>query len=548
MKRLRFGLLVVTTTLVLGGSWFLVLPADSSVTSDDGAYAYAASTLDDGSWDYDYWFAEADPEGDYFPLVLAGSTDGRYYPSTRYPLWTRALQVGEHRFGLAGLRVLPLLGLGVALAASVAIAAAVAGSQVRWPALALAASSPLVFNGLQLWAHAVAAGLVALVVLASLRIRAARAPSIGWLVLAPTCAALAAAIRADGLVFALAAGAALGIGGLLRRRQLEVLVALAVGLAAFGAFRSSAAAMTSIMGSSGGGGESLGSRGSLDPSGLARGFGETFLFDGGGPGVVLVVLTVAVTIGAVVLLRHGSTGVASALLGCVVGVQALRIVIGGDDLVHGLVGAWPVALLVLAEPMERRTVEERFLLLILALGATGIVLTQYDSGGGLNWGGRFLASALPLIAALVAATLVRVGASSVGAGEAPPGHVPRLRAVVAALAAVALVASLVADASNRLANDRLIDDVEAAPATVPVITSAPGLPRIAWRTYPDRDWLLLRSDDSRQQLRTALVEAGVERVALYGVRNVDVEAISGKLVDPDRDPFDLVIVEVTAPD
>ncbi len=125
--------------------------------------------------------------------------------------------------------------------------------------------------------------------------------------------------------------------------------------------------------------------------------------------IVLLLVALVLVVYAAVLVQRGEVGPAAVVIGLATVVWVVRIVAAPDELPPGLLGAWPVVVLA-ALGWSRRTPGRSAWSGIIALATAGVLATQYDVGGGLNWGARFLAPALPMLAVLLASTLRRIRA------------------------------------------------------------------------------------------------------------------------------------------
>jgi hypothetical protein len=147
---------------------------------------------------------------------------------------------------------------------------------------------------------------------------------------------------------------------------------------------------------------------------------------------------------------------------------------------------------------RRRDAAERFHWLLLALFAVAVLATQYQNGGGLEWGGRYFALALP-----VAIPLAIVGLRSL----------PRavLASVAAASVALTLLGVLEIRDTHR-STGALLARIH-VPRDAIGITTASLLPRLDWAHYPDRQWLLVPPDEVDAVLKQ-LPAAGVHRAVV----------------------------------
>lgn len=525
LERVRTGWVVLA--FVLGGiGWFIVHPVDASVSMDDGAYAITVDRLQQGTWTFPYGASEADPGGAAFPYPNGERGEDGYYPYIRQPAWIVALRAADDLAGPWGMRGLVLFLAAGAVAATAGLARAAGLPRLAPLAAALAALSPLAFNALQLWAHAPAALCVAVAAIAGCLALDARPPAWAW----PTAvlAALTAALlRGDGALFVFAVGLVIfGAGARARRWNVSV---LGVGTAA------AAVAGQVLTGTWAGwinGGEGAGratdargTGGSSDRIGAAL---QTLVaHDASAPvAYLLVILALLLVAAAVYLARRGDPRAARALLVLAASVWLIRVLVERDELATGLLGAWPAALLVFLTPWAERTVAERRLLVMVALGTGAVLATQYDAGGGANWGGRFLAPALPLIAVLVAASVHRWSTST-------DGRTLRVWLPVAALAVITTVASLGLDSHYRLRNDRQVAALEELAPDQWVVTSSFALPNLAWRTVDDVRWLLVPTPEAGGVDRMAeiLEDLGVEEFVALNLRDDDFSTLTGLPAD-----------------
>ena len=130
---------------------------------------------------------------------------------------------------------------------------------------------------------------------------------------------------------------------------------------------------------------------------------------------------------------------------------ALRWVLGPDDSVTGLLVAWPAAGAGVLRAL--RTGRQPPAVVAIAVGAgviaAAVLATQYEIGGGLEWGGRFLSPVtvpVAVVAAIGVATLSR--------------HARRAVAVVSAATAAMGLGILI---DSRHDADRFIAAIEARP-------------------------------------------------------------------------------------
>lgn len=497
-----------------------VMSPDASFTQDEGAYALQARSLEQGAWEYRYQAGPLDPEGRWFPVVLS-STDGeRFYPYVKHPAYPVLLRASTAVAGTTlGLHLIALLGA-VAAAVAAWLLAGEIDSSLRRPAFWVAAGSPVLVNGTLLWAHAPSAALAGFALVAGARMaRRGVTPSTTAAAAAALAAAALAAgvlLRSEGLIFAGALAVAVSF---LRLRAAGARAALA-GLAVLAGPAILAALVErawvrSIAGDVAG---DLGVReGATRSSSYLAGrvAGAVHSLVQGHDAVaaasipVLIALGLAAGLAAGALRRWGprSRRDLTVAVAGVLALYALRVALYPTEAVTGLLAAWPLAVLGLL--LLRRA--DRSPTLDLCLGAvvlfgTGVVLTQYAEGGGLEWGGRFFSPAtVPLAVAATVALASRLRSVPAAARRGAT-------AAVAGLAVASAVFALVTVAAARADHDRLIAAAARHPAEV-TVTTVDVYPRLAWRTHDRLNWMLT-DEAGLPELLSTLRAAGVADVVL----------------------------------
>lgn len=509
-------------TCGLAALWLLLLPADAPVTSDDGAYAIQAIAVADGGWNVPHVLADVDPGGVTYPYVNSSIGADGYFPGGGHVVWVTAMSRAVAAFGASGLHLLPVLGLGMAVWATSRLANAACRTSAALSSCVLAMCSPLVFDGLQLWAHAFVAALVTIAMAMALETSRRIGPRPVAVLL--VAGVLASVLRADGAVFILAIGASLGFHGMLARRPRVVAVGALTAAAAVFGYVLAEHLTSQIAGASTDAPAPArsGLPGRVDSlESLVEGIVHTFVSSTDSPAAfVLAAVAAALFAMGVRTANAASEREATALLLGATGTWALRIVLFPDVATTGLALAFPIVIFAVARPRAGFNESERMIATALAVAGAGIALTQYDQGGGLNWGGRFLAPAIPCLAVLAAA-----GARTALAWDRSAS----LRRAFATFLVVLLAASLVFDARARVRHDGVIDRLDGA-AIAPVLTSNPALPRIAWRTYPERQWLLAPVDPDgidAVRLRALLDDAGIDELLVFGVPPQEVLTLLG---------------------
>ncbi len=523
---------------------------DETYTSDEGAYAIQVRDLRDGHWAHRYAARTVDPAGRWFPLANSTATDDRYFAYVQHPAYPVLLLAATRVVGLvAGLHLLAIMGA-VALAAAAWLLAAEVDDG-PWPPRAafwLAASGPVALHAYILWAHALSAAVAGFTLLAAIRLlRGVRA-----LPLAGLTAGVAAGVllRSEGLLFALAlAGGLLLVG--LRGRPMWHRVGIPALCAAVAVAVTSVEQrwIRSIIG------QSAGFRGARDTVGApgvdapASSFGSAdwakgrvegafhTLFSGGYEQARSVTVLVALALLGYAARAHRrrragwERDVAFGLAASAVAYAGVAVT-GPPEAMTGLLAAWPLALLGLASLQHLGSAAARLMLAVTVFLLGAVLATQYRIGGGLEWGGRFLAPAYAAAAVLASVGLRRLVASL------PSRPDSRRRVVVGAMSLLAVVPlwlGLVLLHDTRSDLGRLLDELTTGEPQL-VLTDSVALPRAAWRTYGELDWMLVPGPD--------LVEA-TERLRAGGFRRVTL-LVAASVAPEDLEAFPAV-EDVTGP-
>lgn len=495
-------------------------------TSDEGAYAIQARDVEDGHWEYRYGAERYDPDGRWFPLANASRSSEGWFAYVQHPAYPAVL-AGVSRAGgrVVGVHLPALLGaIGLAVAAWLLAAEVEAAAWARRGAFWLAAAGPVAVHAYILWAHSLSAAVAGLTtVLAARLTREVRPLRIAGLMAGTVVGVL---LRSEGLLLAVALAAGLATVGL-RARPWAVragVPALCLG-AAVAATVAEQRWIAAIIG------EPAGFRGARDttdadaataaggPVGWLRGRAEgTFhtLLRGAHdePVQAMLVLGALMLVGyAAWAFRRRQSGwerdMAVGLWGAVA-LYCVRAAMDRTEAMTGLFAAWPVALLGLAALRRPLSQLSRLLIAVTGLFALAVLATQYRDGGGLEWGGRFLAPALAPLAVLACLGLHTLVASL---RPAPPAA---RKAVVGALAALAVLPTMtgfVVLAHQRSVSGRIVDEAVGAGNRL-VVTDIVALPRAAWRTHPGVDWMYVPADELGEAL-VRLRAGGVRGVTLF---------------------------------
>jgi hypothetical protein len=533
-----------------------VVGTGASFSADEGAAIVQARHLARGDgWIVDHPLPEADPTGVNYPLELsARGPDGRTAPFAKHPLYALLLAAASRVGGVTAMVLLSLAGTVVAAGLAAALARRMGPGLARPALWAVGLGSPLLFDGYLVIAHTLGAALAAGAVLFVVRAFEDRRrwPSSAAGVLA--CVTAAVLLRTEAALFALALAATVAVAAIVRRHLLALAVAAAAVVAAGGAKVLEDRWVRHLMG-----GPSA-TTGSFSPiaSGLAarlRGFRLTWLmpsYTGSAKhDLALLAMLGLVLAAAVVARRRPADAAGVSLLASSAALAALAaLVTGPDQLVPGLLLTVPLAAagVILLRRDELRSPATALAAGTFALFALGVLATQYPQGGSGEWGGRYFAVGLPLLVPLALAGL---------AAQAPRVDRVTGRTGAAALAVCTAAMSVMAVASLR-SNHRFtaelmarIDRVGHQVGDRPVlVTTAPALPRLAWRTFDRQRWLLAE-EDGLAELVARLRAAGVGRFGLVTNRlhpeEAGVERAGARVVEregrPDGGDWQVLVVE-----
>lgn len=482
-------------------AWAPMVHLEYTFTADEGTYAIQTRSLDHGSWAFEYAAEELDPEGEWLPLLNGTRGDDGWFAYVKHPAYPMALLAATRLVGdLAGLHLLSLIGaLGVAAAAW--LLAAEWDARVSRTAFWIAAASPVAVHASLIWAHAPAAAASGLALLAAVRLVKGTGHPYRQLLLLIGGLSAAVLLRSEGLilVIALAIGLVLASRGrpaLTRLGLPGACLAVGVGLSILEerwissiigrrlAPGSRARARSVTSDATGGIVDWLGGRLGAAWRSLLRGSHLS------GDGNVLVLIALVLIAWAVVAGLRGRAGwrrdITLGLGGgvCLYGVRALS---SSTDAMTGLVAAWPVVLFALAVPL-RRTGPARLVGVTTAAFSAGVLVTQYRSGGGFEWGGRFFFPVLVPLAAAAGMGLERI------LREAGPRR--RLIAgLVVAMAFLPVLTGLAVIRTTRPLLGQVVDEVATGRGQL-ILTHSPALPPAAWRAYPGVGWAVASQEQA----------------------------------------------------
>lgn len=394
---------------------------ESAWADDEGLYALQVESLHEGTWEYDYYGASFDPEGRWFPIIRAERADGKYFPYIKHPVYVLALFGATEVLGSGiGLYALTMLGLVLAAVAAWLLAAEIEARAAR-SAFWLVAVSPMIVNAYVMWAHTLSAAVAGFTLWASLRIlKSGLSLPRGVGIIAGLAAGVL--FRSEGVLFGGAVGLTLVVV-LLHRRAVDK--AVSVGVLCLFAVTMAVGFERWLIGRITGAGrlaferprESVGERTGWEFAEARLRALWRIVFNPSNASVHLEFALLALILVAASGLALRLGGRESSVVGMGVaslGVAAALLMYGdrfaerSTTSASGLFAAWPVALLAFFAMGWRSTgADERVVGAIVLVFATSVFATQYDVGGGGEWGGRFLSPVVVPIAVLAAVGLYR---------------------------------------------------------------------------------------------------------------------------------------------
>jgi hypothetical protein len=532
--------------VVLGvyvGLAFLNSPRGFLGTDTGGKVATMRVMAERGGFDPDlgYWAERSDPTGRFHPLGYTSHTSsGRWVNVTTLP----ALFVGWELYRVGGYRASLLVPMAGSMAAALAGLAllrrlGVVSDRWRWGGFwVLALASPLTIYALDFWEHSVGVALMAWAVVLlcdALPIpdvdaafphfhrpqRRERARSAGAgrgrggaprrvlrVAGAGALFGAAATLRTEALAYLAVAGVAWGVVSLRTRARMVVvagagavlLAAAAIPVAANQALEQAvigspirsvrAASIASVAGD--------------QPGSRLREAAVTLVGLGGSDlGIALGLLFAAVLVVAVTRTDRGLAIAAAAAGGAVL---VLRAAAAGLGFVPGLVSAWILPAASAASgradaglPASARP-DVRGLVVAIALGAIPVVLaTQFRTGAGPQWAGRYLLTSGLLLAVVGWAVLERRPVA--------------LQRAFVALAVAVTVFGLTWTSVRTHDVARAIAALEARPEPV-LVSGVYHLAREGGATYGDRRWLTMAdADEDADAVTDVLADAGITTFA-----------------------------------
>lgn len=496
------------------------LGTGASYGSDEGAYIFQARSLEeDGSWVVQHPDARLDVDVG-FPVTLSERTPDGWIAVAKRPAYPLLLAAADRVAGATGMVLVSVLGVGGAALAAGHLARRLNPS-AGWVAVwATGLATPLCFDAYLVMGHTLAAAFAGFAMLGALASREQpRALALAGFALAIVAAVL---IRSEALLLAVAIGSVLAVDALRRREARRLLVAALPVIAGSGAALAERVWYHSIVPS--GSLQKGAAEGTTTLTGRADAFVQTWLspsFEALAPAHVMLVALVVLGAATVVVARVQPAEqllLVGASVAVVLGAAAIvtaAIADYRDLVVPGLLMASPFVAWGLLT-FGRVSGERGILLAICGVFVLAVLATQYDVGGGLEWGGRFFAIALPIA---VPALVVSWG--DLARTVDPKVRVAGMTALLATTLAVDSMAVLSIERTHTFVS-RLLDGIDAVGArTDPgdggsplVVTLEADIGRFSWPAADRQRWLWAETDDELDALLDGLETADVESFVL----------------------------------
>lgn len=475
----------------------------SSFTSDEGASVLQAQALEHGKWVVADPLARLDPAGSHYPVELAAGGAKGYAPLGKHLFYGLLLGAVGRVAGVSGMVGLSILGSVLAALLAAALSRELGPGAERITFWFVVAGTPLLFDGFLVVGQAVAASLVAASALLTLRYL--RGGGSWCLVAVAVCCAAGCLLRTEAVLWCLGlAGAALATAGWTRPGRTRGLSVAAVAVIVSAIAREADSHLTrealgatqSVIGAPAGGHSVTNQLHAFYVSWLQS---TADPFSSVGAWVVVSLVVMAAAARMVIRGRVSGWGLMAAATGALA-VWAVRVITDPTSPVSGLASAAPVLWvgIWLIDRQLLRTAAARFCALAAAGFAALVLATQYGDGGGAQWGGRFFAIVLPVVAPVAVAAI-----------RSQRGRVDRrtatyLGAVGATLTLLLSAGALASLRASHSTDARLASAIERSAATAPAagdgglpvyITSFPAVPRLEWQVFDDVRWQLVPLPD-----------------------------------------------------
>lgn len=525
---LRRPLVAALALLALYGALSLLIDPNGSLGTDTGGKVATLEVMvarGDLDPDVGWWAAEWDPDAELHGLYYTSRVGDRYVNVTTLPMIVAAAplyDLGGYRLAL----LLPMLGSLAAAFGARALSVRVVSGTARagrpwwgdgWAAFwVVGAASPLLVYALDLWEHAIGAGLMTWAAVVLVDVAGARVPA--WrAVLAGLALGASFAMRTESAAYAVGFFA-VALLALARRRRSPVpaLVAGVAGVAGFAAMVVANLGLERLLvggsmradraaAAAGSGADEWGRRGEEAVITTAA-----FLADGADARLPVYVGFAALLCGAVWLAARRDRDLPARALGAVVAAVYLFVLLRGPGFVPGLLVTAPFA--AVAAVLAWRRAGARLPTAMALVPLPLVWAFQYTGGAVPQWGGRYVLATTTV--------LVAVGVSCAR-------DLPRWawRGLLVASVAVNLsgVAWLV-ERSHEVA--RAGREVAARPEPVVVSEIEFWLREMGTR-YPGSRWLTVRDDEDIAVAADLLRDAGYDEVVFLSFASVGPPEVPG---------------------
>lgn len=405
----------VTLAVVLLGL-LPIVGTHGIVNSDEGAAIIQAQQLERGDgWITPYAFSSIDPKQSAFPLDHADTGNGGFAAYGKHPLYPLLLAAVDRVGGVTGMFMLSVLGTAVAAFFAALIATRFSPAVARPSVWFVGLGSPLLFDSYQVIAHTLAAAAIAIAVWAALRFL--DRGRVATLMVALGAAIVAVALRTESVLLVGAIGMILAVVALMRR-DLRAAVGAACLLFTGGVTKVVEQRIaTALLGVPAG----VAARSANDSLGYWHDrleafrttfFKATYYSAWSGTRIVGLIAVLSLVCAVVVRFRARQSRII-VVLAMTIGVLSLALLVQPPNLIPGLFLASPVLLtgVVLIDRSVLREQTQQVLLGVTLLFFLGVLATQYRFAGGVEWGGRYFALAIPLLCPVVLWALMTAGSA-----------------------------------------------------------------------------------------------------------------------------------------
>jgi hypothetical protein len=498
--RLVWHVLALAVVLV-AGAW--ISDPGSAWSSDEGAALIQVDLLLDGTWSYRYPYPDlgGDVLDEAAPFEHGDVTPSGEAPFAKHPVYPILLMPFHVAFGPWGYVLPSMIGTLVAALVAGRLSNEISPGGERATLWLVGLASPLYFDSFVALGHTLAAAAGSIAALAVVRgIQGSWRPVPATLGVA-AAAALGVTWRSEavfiGVGLFVAAAFIAWREPAVRSRAAWVGGGAVLGVTA--AFVAEWVARRAIVGGA--------PQGTVPRThgrwlvGRADGIVATWLdpsYDAGSQADLMLSLAVVALVGAFVAIRLGRWEAARVAAVVAVVGYTLRIVLAPPATIPGLILACPwILALVWLRRTDLRSLSARVIGIAAVVSTTGILLTQHSRGGGQEWGGRYFAVVLPLVAPLVV-----MAVRSTAARWSPA----QLLDPVLVLCSIIIGASLLFVGFEELRNKHLGADRAAATLALveernPEVARPPGggpivftpgerlVPQILWPVFDEYTWV-----------------------------------------------------------